>query len=183
VLSLLFLATTVNFADRATLSIAGALLAKDLVSIPSPWVTPSRRSAGRTCSAAPGGFLLDRFGPKRIYVASVLAWSLVTLLQKFVGLLAAGAAVVVLFVLRLLLSVAESPSFPGNSRIVSAWFPTAEQKTASAIFNSAQYFTLVLFSPIMGFFTHALGWKYVFFVMGLGSVWWRSSFVGSTRPG
>jgi ACS family glucarate transporter-like MFS transporter len=69
-------------------------------------------------------------------------------------------------VLRLLLGFAESPSFPGNSRIVSAWLPTAERGTAAAIFNSAQYFALVLFSPIMGFLTHALGWKYVFFVMG-----------------
>lgn len=167
VLSLLFLATTLNFADRATLSITGVPLAKDLGLDPvGMGYVFSAFGWAYVLGQLPGGFLLDRFGSKRVYVASVLAWSLVTLLQGFVGLVTAGAAVVVLFVLRLLLGVAESPSFPGNSRIVSAWFPTAERGTASAIFNSAQYFALVLFSPIMGFLTHALGWKYVFFVMG-----------------
>jgi ACS family glucarate transporter-like MFS transporter len=65
-----------------------------------------------------------------------------------------------------LLGFAEAPSFPGNGRIVAAWFPTAERGTASAIFNSAQYFALVLFSPILGAVTHAFGWQYVFYLMG-----------------
>ncbi len=38
-----------------------------------------------------------------------------------------------------------APSFPANARIVAAWFPTKERGTASAIFNSAQYFSLALF--------------------------------------
>jgi ACS family glucarate transporter-like MFS transporter len=174
VLSLLFLATTVNFADRATLSITGAPLAKDLGLDPvAMGYVFSAFGWAYVLGQLPGGFLLDRFGSKRVYVASVAAWSIVTLLQGFVGLLAAGAAVVVLFVLRLLLGFAESPSFPGNSRIVSAWFPTAERGTASAIFNSAQYFALVLFSPIMGFVTHALGWEYVR-DGALASAWPRS---------
>jgi ACS family glucarate transporter-like MFS transporter len=167
VLTLLFLATTVNFADRATLSITGAPLAKDLGLDPvAMGYVFSAFGWAYVLGQLPGGLLLDRFGSKRVYVASVLVWSLVTLLQGFVGLLTAAAAVAVLFVLRLLLGLAEAPSFPGNSRIVSAWFPTAERGTASAIFNSAQYFALVLFSPVMGFLTHALGWEHVFFAMG-----------------
>ncbi|MGW8370145.1 MAG: MFS transporter, partial [Gammaproteobacteria bacterium] len=38
--------------------------------------------------------------------------------------------------------------------------------TASAIFNSAQYFATVLFAPIMGWITFTFGWEYVFIVMG-----------------
>ena len=114
----------------------------------------------------PGGWLLDRFGSKRVYVWSILLWSVFTLLQGLVGLLHGTIAVVALFSLRFLLGLAESPSFPGNGRIVAAWFPTAERGTASAIFNSAQYFALVLFSPILGAVTHAFGWRYVFFLMG-----------------
>jgi ACS family glucarate transporter-like MFS transporter len=167
VLWLLFLATTVNYADRATLSIAGAPLAKDLGLDPvAMGYVFSAFGWAYVLGQLPGGYLLDRFGSKRVYVGSVLAWSAVTLLQGFVGLMTAGAAVAALFVLRLLLGFAEAPSFPGNSRIVSAWFPTAERGTASAIFNSAQYFALVLFSPVMGFLTHAFGWRHVFFVMG-----------------
>jgi MFS transporter, ACS family, glucarate transporter len=167
VLGLLFLATTVNFADRATLSIAGSPLAKDLGLDPvAMGYVFSAFGWAYVLGQLPGGYLLDSFGSKRVYVASVFTWSLFTLLQGFVGLWTAGAAVAVLFALRFLLGLAEAPSFPGNSRIVSAWFPTAERGTASAIFNSAQYFALVLFSPLMGWITHAFGWKHVFFVMG-----------------
>ena len=164
---LLFLATTVNYADRATLSIAGSALAKDLALDPvGMGYVFSAFGRAYVIGQIPGGWLLDRFGSKRVYVSSVLAWSIVTLLQGFVGVLPAALAVAALFSLRLLLGLAEAPSFPGNSRIVSAWFPTAERGTASAIFNSAQYFALVLFSPIMGAITHAFGWRYVFVAMG-----------------
>jgi ACS family glucarate transporter-like MFS transporter len=164
---LLFVATTVNYADRATLSIAGPALAKDLALDPvAMGYVFSAFGWAYVLAQIPGGWLLDRFGSKRVYVLSVLIWSVFTLLQGFVGVLPASIAVASLFFLRFLLGLAEAPSFPGNSRIVSAWFPTAERGTASAIFNSAQYFALVAFSPIMGTITHALGWRYVFFVMG-----------------
>jgi ACS family glucarate transporter-like MFS transporter len=71
-----------------------------------------------------------------------------------------------LFALRFLLGVAESPSFPGNSRVVAAWFPKQERATASAIFNSAQYFATVIFAPLMGWITTFFGWPWVFGVMG-----------------
>jgi ACS family glucarate transporter-like MFS transporter len=164
---LLFLATTVNYADRATLSIAGSALADDLGLDPvAMGYAFSAFGWAYVLGQIPGGWLLDRFGSKRVYVLSVLAWSVFTLLQGLVGVVPGTLAIVALFSLRFLLGLAESPSFPGNSRIVSAWFPTAERGTASAIFNSAQYFALVLFSPIMGAVTHAFGWQQVFYLMG-----------------
>jgi ACS family glucarate transporter-like MFS transporter len=172
---LLFVATTVNYADRATLSIAGSALADDLGLDPvAMGFAFSAFGWAYVLGQVPGGWLLDRFGSKRVYVLSVFLWSVFTFLQGLVGALPGSAAVVALFSLRLLLGLAESPSFPGNSRIVAAWFPTAERGTASAIFNSAQYFALVLFSPIMGAVTHALGWRHVFYLMGalgIGLAW------------
>src|SRR5262249_13322439 len=70
------------------------------------------------------------------------------------------------FVLRFLLGLAEAPSFPGNARIVANWFPSSERGTATAIFNSAQYFSLVVFGPLMGWLTQSFGWRAVFVVMG-----------------
>lgn len=65
-----------------------------------------------------------------------------------------------------MVGLAEAPSFPGNARIVAAWFPTKERGTASAIFNSAQYFATALFAPLMGWIVYHFGWQHVFIVMG-----------------
>ena len=167
IVATLFFTTTVNYADRATLSIAGTSLAHDLhLDAVSMGYVFSAFGWAYVIGQLPGGWLLDKFGSKKVYIVSLLTWSGFTFLQGFVGWLNAASAVVVLFGLRFLLGLAESPSFPGNARIVAAWFPTAERGTASAIFNSAQYFSLVLFSPIMGWITQAWGWKYLFFFMG-----------------
>ncbi len=162
----LFLLTSVNYADRATLSIVGTDLAKDLKLDPIAmgYVFSAFAWAYVVCQI-PGGWLLDRFGSKRIYFWSIVLWSLFTLLQGFIGGLGA-AAIAVLFALRFLLGAAEAPSFPANARIVAAWFPTAERGTASAIFNSAQYFATVLFSPVMGWIAYTSGWAPVFWFMG-----------------
>jgi ACS family glucarate transporter-like MFS transporter len=104
------------------------------------------------------------------------------MLMGTVGFLTGAAAVATLFTLRLLIGAAEAPSFPGNSRLASAWFPTAERGTAAAIFNSAQYFATVLFAPLMGWLVHSFGWQSVFYVMGaLGivmSLVWRKTVYG-----
>ena len=167
ILLFLFLITTVNYADRATLSIVGTDLSKQLGfdAVAMGYVFSAFAWAYVLCQI-PGGWLLDRFGSKRIYWWSITLWSVFTLLQGCIGWLAPAAALVTLFVLRFLLGVAESPSFPANARLVAAWFPTAERGMASAIFNSAQYFATVLFSPIMGWITHTFGWPPVFWFMG-----------------
>jgi ACS family glucarate transporter-like MFS transporter len=177
----LFLLTSVNYADRATLSIVGTDLAKDLKLDPVAmgYLLSAFAWAYVICQI-PGGWLLDRFGSKRIYFWSITIWSLFTLLQgcvigrdrlftidlPFMTAFTVSGAVLMLFIMRFLLGAAESPSFPANARIVAAWFPTAERGTASAIFNSAQYFATVLFSPVMGWIAHTFGWPPVFWFMG-----------------
>lgn len=168
IIGFLFFLTTVNYADRATLSIAGSDMSKALGfdNVTMGYLF-SAFGWAYVLGQIPGGWLLDRFGSKRVYGWGIALWSLLTLLQGFVAMVPLGMAVTVLFGLRFMLGMAEAPSFPGNSRIVANWFPTAERGTASAIFNSAQYFGTVLFAPIMGAITHAWGWPYVFWFMGL----------------
>lgn len=164
---ILFLLTAINYADRATLSIVGTDLSDEL-QLDTVWMgyVFSAFAWAYVIGQIPGGWLLDRMGSRRVYGWSIGLWSLFTLLQGFIGGLDGRVAVMVLFGLRFLLGAAEAPSFPANARIVASWFPTAERGTASAIFNSAQYFATVLFAPIMGWITHAYGWEYVFWFMG-----------------
>jgi ACS family glucarate transporter-like MFS transporter len=104
-----------------------------------------------------------------------------------VGFATGGAAVAMLFLLRFAVGAAEAPSFPGNSRITSAWFPTHERGLASAIFNSAQYFATVLFAPIMGWLVHSYGWQSVFYVMGalgmaMSFIWLKTIYGPKDHP-
>ncbi len=168
VVAVLFFITVINYADRATISIAGPAIAKELKmdSIAMGYIF-SAFGWAYVIAQLPGGYLLDRFGSKKVYAFSIFFWSLFTLFQGFVGFLAGAAAIITLFALRFLVGAAEAPSFPANSRIVAAWFPAAERGTASAIFNSAQYAATVIFAPLMGWLVHTFGWHYVFSVMGV----------------
>jgi ACS family glucarate transporter-like MFS transporter len=167
ILATLFIVTTINYADRASISIAGPEIRKALGLSPVEMgFVFSAFAWSYVLAQLPGGWLLDRFGSKITYFFSIFLWSLFTMLTGTVGFLTGGAAVATLFALRLIVGAAEAPSFPGNSRIASSWFPTHERGLASALFNSAQYFATVLFAPIMGWLVHAFGWESVFFVMG-----------------
>jgi ACS family glucarate transporter-like MFS transporter len=171
ILFLLFVVTTINYADRATIAIAGSSLQKDLgIDAVTLGFVFSAFGWAYVLGQIPGGWLLDRFGSKKVYAISIFTWSAFTLLQGFVGYLPLANAVIALFLLRFLVGAAEAPSFPGNARIVAAWFPAAERGTASAIFNSAQYFATVLFAPLMGWIVHAFGWEHVFVVMGAAGI-------------
>jgi ACS family glucarate transporter-like MFS transporter len=185
---MLFIITTINYADRATISIAGPELKKllDLSAVQMGFVF-SAFAWSYVLAQLPGGWLLDRFGSKITYFCSIFFWSLFTLMMGWVGFFTGATAVAVLFALRLLVGAAEAPSFPGNSRITSAWFPTAERGTAAAIFNSAQYFATVLFAPLMGWLVHSYGWQSVFYVMGglgiiMACVWTRTIYGPKDHP-
>jgi len=167
ILTLLFIITTINYADRQTLSFAAPFIQKDFgLSVMRLGYTMSAFSWSYVIVQIPGGWLLDHFGSKKVYFYSLAFWSIFTGATAYVGLLPLGIIFPSLFALRLMLGVAEGPSFPANSRIVAAWFPSKERGLASAIFNSAQYFAQVLFAPIMGIIVTTLGWKHVFTIMG-----------------
>ncbi|WP_348770307.1 MFS transporter, partial [Azospirillum sp. TSO22-1] len=185
---MLFVVTAINYADRAVLAIAGPVLSKDL------GITPAQMGFifsafgwSYVLGQLPGGWLLDRFGSKWVYAASIFVWSVFTLFQGLVGFLTGATAVAVLFALRFAVGLAEAPSFPGNSRVVAAWFPGHERATASAIFNSAQYFATVIFAPLMGWLTHSFGWPWAFGVMGalgilVAAVWLKTVYSPSDHP-
>jgi len=167
VVAVLFFITVINYADRATISLAGPAISKELGmdSISMGYIF-SAFGWSYVIAQLPGGYLLDRFGSKKVYAFSIFFWSLFTLFQGLVGFLVGATAIITLFSLRFLVGAAEAPSFPANSRIVAAWFPATERGTASAIFNSAQYAATVIFAPLMGWLIHSFGWHYVFVVMG-----------------
>jgi len=188
IVSMLFFASTVNYADRAILGQVKGNISDDLGLNPV-WMGYLITAWGWSYVAAqiPCGWLLDRFGSKRVYGAAIFSWSLFFFLMGFVGFLHGLAAFIGLFGLLLLAGFALAPTFPGNGRFVAAWFPASERGTASAIFNSSQYFCLVLFGPFVGWVTGEFGWRYVFWTMGvlgvlLTPLWFKFMHAPKNHP-
>lgn len=119
VVSMLFLVTSINYADRATLSIVGDSVQHELgLSSVAMGYVFSAFGWAYVVGQIPGGWLLDRFGSKIIIAASIFFWSLFTLLQGTLGFFAAGTAVILLFALRFLVGLSEAPSF----RATAGWW-------------------------------------------------------------
>ena len=108
---MLFILTAVNYADRATLSIAGPAASKQLgLDAVAMGYVFSAFGWAYVLAQLPGGWLLDRFGSKTIYFFSLITWSFFTLMQGFVGFLGAGTAILTLFALRFMVGLTEAPS-------------------------------------------------------------------------
>src|SRR6201996_8311475 len=180
IVAMLFVASCFSYGDRVALSVAGTAMQKQLALDPVRFgFLLSGFSWAYVLGQLPSGGLLDRFGSKRVYAFSIFAWTLCAFLIGFTGYLPAAYIFTAIFALRLLSGLAQSPVFPGNGRIVAAWFPTAERGTASAIFNSSQDFALVMFAPLFGWLVHSHGWRSCFWFMGgfgfvLAFAWWKA---------
>lgn len=168
ILAMIFLVTSLNYGDRATLSMAAAPMSQELgLSSVTMGYIFSAFGWAYVIGQIPGGWLLDKFGARKVYFWSIILWSFFTILLGFVDILGSIPLIIAsLFLLRFLVGLSESPAFPGNSQIVAAWFPTKERGTAAAIFNSAQYFATVIFAPFMGWLVAHIHWQSVFWIMG-----------------
>jgi MFS transporter, ACS family, glucarate transporter len=181
VLAAILLLATVAYADRAILSIAGPGISKEfgLNHVQLGYVL-SAFSWAYVVGQIPGGLLLDRLGTKKMYGATLVLWSIATILVGFVGKVTTdlSMALGLLFALRFALGLIEAPSFPANGRIAVMWFPKEERGLATSLFASASYFAVAIFSPFAGWLTSKFGWPAPFFalgVIGIGSAFlWQA---------
>lgn len=188
ILAILFIVSCFSFADRTALSQAVAAMPREMN------LNAARMSYllfafgwAYALGQLPSGGLLDRFGSKRVYGIAIIGWSMCAFLTAFAGYFAASAAFTAIFILRVLSGFFQSPVFPGNGRIVAAWFPTTERGRASAIFNASSYFALPVFAPIFGWLIHGLGWRSCFWFLGalgcvLALVWFTNIYGVKDHP-
>ena len=174
IIAVLFIVSSINYAERATLSYTATQMAEEfsITTVQLGWMF-SAFAWSYALAQIPGGALLDRFGSRTVYLWAIFLWSIFTLLQAFSAVFAIVPVWITVVMLRVMVGFAEAPSFPANARIVANWFPSSERGTASAIFNSSQYFSLVAFAPLMGWVTGAFGWRHTYMVMGfIGVLGW-----------
>jgi ACS family glucarate transporter-like MFS transporter len=183
IITVLFIVSCFSYADRSALSQAVAAMPKGMnLNATRLGYLLFAFGWAYALGQLPSGGLLDRFGSKRVYGIAIIGWSICAFLTAFAGYLSASMAFSAIFVLRIFSGLFQSPVFPGNGRIVAAWFPTSERGRASAIFNASQYFALPVFAPIFGWLIHVAGWRSCFWFIGaLGCIFtivWYTTIYG-----
>ena len=176
VLAMLFVTVVVNYLDRGNLAVAAPVLDSDLRLDP--------HSAGLLFSAfgwsyaawqIPGGWLVDRFRPRRLYAVICGLWSLATLLQGFAG------TFLFLFSLRLLVGTFEAPAYPLLNRLVTHWFPEGERAAAIGFYTSGQFFGLAFLAPALVMAQAQFGWQSVFILTGAAGLVWSAFWLWRYR--
>ena len=114
----------------------------------------------------PGGWLADRFGPRRILTAIVAYWSVFTILT------AAAWSATSLIVIRFLFGSGEAGAFPSATRAFSRWLPSTERGFAQGITHSGARMAGALTPPLVAVMMVAWGWRVVFIVFGLSGFLW-----------
>lgn len=170
ILVLLFIVTAINYMDRANLSVAGTSIQADFDLSPTQLgLLFSMFTWAYVISQIPVGYILDRVGVRKLYGGAIVIWSIFTLLMGFAShnlFTTATSSFLFLMLCRALIGVAEAPSFPANTKIISTWFPTQERASATAMYSCAQYIGLAFLTPVLAFLVANYGWEVSFYVSG-----------------
>lgn len=167
ILAAVFVNVVINYMDRSNISVAGTLISKELhlSTIQMGYVFSAFGWTYATLQI-PGGILADRYGIRKLYTISLVAWSLATF---GLGLV---TGIISLLLLRVLIGVFEAPSYPMNNRIVTSWFPEKERASAIATYTSGQFIGLAFLTPVLTFIEVYAGWRGLFFITGgVGILW------------
>jgi ACS family hexuronate transporter-like MFS transporter len=167
VCGLLFLATTVNYVDRAVLGVLKPLLDEDLGWSQQDygWVVIAFQAAYAIGYLASGG-LVDRIGVRRGFALAVGGWGLAAMAHAFVRTVSGFVAV------RAALGLAEGGSFPAAVKAVAEWFPREERALATGLFNAGSNVGAIVCPLVVPWLAARWGWPGAFLVTGaLGLAW------------
>ncbi len=166
-ISLVFLATLINFIDRLTISVLAPVITVQLgltnlqfASI-STWFL-----IAYTASQGLSGKLYDRVGTRRGFTISILIWSTAAMSHAFARGLAS------LSCLRFILGIGEAGNWPGAAKAIAEWFPPRQRALGMGIFNSGVSVGSIIAPPLIVWLQLRFGWQTTFLVTGgLGFGW------------
>jgi len=164
---LMFLGIVINYMDRVNISHAILVISKEMSLSPfQQGIILSSFSWGYVLFMIFGGLLIDKFGSRTMNAISAFAWSIFT----FAGTLVSGFFP--FLATRFLLGAGEAPIFPGNARVVRAWFPLKERGKATSLFDVGSYVGSALVAPLVIWLILTVGWRFSFQLFSvIGIVW------------
>jgi ACS family hexuronate transporter-like MFS transporter len=165
--SLVFFATTINYLDRAVISLLKSTLTKEFTWSESDYANIV--VAFQVCYAIGflgAGRLIDKLGTKIGYGLATALWSIAAVGHAMV------TNTVGFFVARGALGFTEAGNFPAAIKTVAEWFPKKERALATGLFNSGANVGAILAPLTVPFIANKWGWQWAFIITGmLGFVW------------
>lgn len=162
-----FLATTINYLDRQSLSVAAPLLHTQfhMSDVGYSRILFAFLLAYTVMNGL-SGIMIDRLGTRVGYAVFVGWWSLSSLLQSFAD------STLSLGVFRFLLGLGEAGNWPAAAKLVAEWFPAEERSFASGLFNSGSAAGAILAPPLIVLLVLRFGWRASFACVSfLGFLW------------
>jgi ACS family hexuronate transporter-like MFS transporter len=165
--ALLFFATTINYVDRAVLSVLEPVLAEKV-----GWTATQYGiiNASFMLAYAIGflfaGRLMDKIGVRWGYTISLILWSLAAAAHAF------ASTVIGFAIARFVLGIGESGNFPAAIKTVAEWFPKKDRALATGIFNAGSNIGAVVAPATVPLIYDAYGWEAAFVATGLAGLIW-----------
>ncbi len=178
VITLIALATVINYIDRQSLSVLWPEIVEDL--FPDNSALERKQIYANISiifvfSYAFGqaifGKIFDWVGTRLGFVLAIGVWSIATALH------AIAQGVVSLSIFRAILGVAEAGNWPGAAKSNAEWFPTKERALAQGIFNSGAAIGGIISIPLIAYLTVFFSWKMIFIIVGLIGLLWLIPWV------
>ncbi|MGY2486956.1 MFS transporter [Cupriavidus sp. CP313] len=167
ILGVMCLMYFIAYIDRVNISVAAPLIREEM------GLTASQLGLVFSAFAYPyaamqilGGWMADKFGPKKVLIVLSLIWGVATVLTGFAG------SVLMLVVLRFVLGIGEGGAFPTATRAFTYWMPVAERGFAQGITHSFARLGGAITPPIVLVIVAAAGWREAFIVLGAISLGW-----------
>jgi MFS family permease len=133
----------------------------------------------------PGGWMGDRWGPRRVLTRIVIAWSIFTALTGSVLALGRwlsadptpGLLLALMVTVRFLFGLGEAGAFPNVARALGRWFPLRERAAAQGTIWLASRFGGAVAPMGIGALMRLTGsWQAAFWVLGGIGVLWAFAF-------
>ncbi len=171
--ALVFAATTINYLDRQVVS----LLKPELEAAGVFGTNPAHYEStyaniviafqlGFAFGMLLLGRIIDKFGTKIGYAASLLGWSLAAIGHAFAkGPFGFGVA-------RVALGVPEAGNYPGAIKTTAEWFPKKERALATGISISGTNIGAIIAPIVVPLIAVTFGWQWAFIITGaIGLIW------------
>ena len=170
ILVLLLLISIITYIDRVNISVTARQMmpALGLTNLQMGQIF-SAFVFGYAIFQIPGGWLGDRWGPRRVLTFAVIWWSIFTALTAVAPTLPLANLIGImgsLMVVRLLIGIGEAAALPNFNRAVANWHPPHERGLGIGITIGGIGVGSALTPPVTAWIMVNYGWQTAFYVAG-----------------